>query len=302
MTGWKQGLSSDFVPEWCGIAAVALLDTAWARAIHFHLTITPHDGMLMAIALGMMIALRVFAVKRGGVMAEYFSLNLAAALVFGVLSYLCLASSGTLADARLLALDRALGFDWMAGYRFLLTHPAPAAVLQFAYNSLVFQGLYFCVLLGLMNGRARLREIFWLVFLAGLFTCAGCLMMPALGPFQMFGAAPPESFLPEMLHLRSGQNLNFALAHMTGVVSFPSFHTAMALAYIWAFRGTGPSGWGIAGLNLVMLCAVPWLGGHYLCDMIAGAAAMLAALGLVKGVPRLAGLGWTLPHIASARA
>jgi membrane-associated phospholipid phosphatase len=68
-------------------------------------------------------------------------------------------------------------------------------------------------------------------------------------------------------------------------VSFPSFHTAMSLAYVWGFRGTGPIGWAIAGLNLLMLCAIPWYGGHYLVDMIAGAATMLLSLALVKTAP-----------------
>ncbi len=40
-----------------------------------------------------------------------------------------------------------------------------------------------------------------------------------------------------------GHVLNFALAKLTGVVSFPSFHTTMALAYVWGFRRTGAVGW-----------------------------------------------------------
>jgi len=66
-------------------------------------------------------------------------------------------------------------------------------------------------------------------------------------------------------------------------VTFPSFHTAMALTYIWGFRNTGPIGWGATLLNIVMLCAIPWIGGHYLVDMIAGAAVMLVSLAIVKG-------------------
>ena len=93
--------------------------------------------------------------------------------------------------------------------------------------------------------------------------------------------------MPVMQHLLSGRDLSFGLAHMTGVVSFPSFHTSMALAYAWAFRKTGVIGAGVAALNLVMLCAVPYFGGHYLVDMIAGAAAMLLSLAAVKSAPAL---------------
>jgi membrane-associated phospholipid phosphatase len=152
---------------------------------------------------------------------------------------------------------------------------------------MIYQGLYFGLMLGLMNRKADLREMFWLVFATGLFTLAGAVLFPALGPFKSLAAGPAHSFLPEMEHLKSGRDLNFALAHLIGVVSFPSFHTSMALAYAWGFRRTGAIGWAIAALNLLMLAAIPWFGGHYLTDMIAGAAVMLLSLGIVKGFAKL---------------
>ena len=292
-------LKPEFAPEWLALLALVLLDLLWARAIGFHLIIGWGDGKLLGLGLLSMLLLRLFW-NRGGVMAEYFSLTTAATLAFAVLSYLSLASSGPLADSRLAAVDRAMHFDWMAGYHFLLARPLIANILAFAYESMVYQALYFCVLFALMEKKKDLREMFWLVLVTGLFTCLGVLLFPALGPFKLFGVAPDGSFLPEMEHLKSGHDLNFALAKMTGVVSFPSFHTAMALAYSWGFRNTGAIGWGVALLNLLMLCAIPWYGGHYLTDMIAGAGVMVAALGVVK----FAGcLSWApLPQTAPATA
>jgi len=283
-------LKLDFAPEWIALALIALLDLIWARAIGFHLTVTWSDGKLIAAGIAVMLALKIFAQPRfakGGVMAEYFSLTTAAALVFAVLSYLSLASSRALVDAPLMAADRALGFDWIAGYHFLKASPVIATVLRYAYDSLVYQGLYFCVLFALMDQRRHLREMFWLVLVAGLFTSAGALLFPAFGPFKALGTAPAGSFLPEMEHIKSGHNLNFALAKLTGVVSFPSFHTSMALAYVWGFRKTGPIFWVIAALNLLMLAAIPWYGGHYLTDMIAGGVVTAASLAVVKYSPRL---------------
>jgi hypothetical protein len=232
-------------------------------------------------AMGLMILLRWFW-PRGGMMAEYFSLTAAASVVFAVLSYLCLASSGAMADVPLLAADRALGFDWMAGYLFVKAHPAIASVLQFAYGSMIYQALYFCVLFSLMDKKQPLREMFWLVLVTGLLTSAGAMLFPALGPYNTFHAGPLDGFVPVMQHLKTGKDLTFALGHLTGVVNFPSFHTAMALAYIWGFRRTGPIGWAITALNLVMLCAIPYFGGHYLVDMIAGAGVMLLSLVLTR--------------------
>ena len=175
----------------------------------------------------------------------------------------------------------------MSGYNFLLAHPAPQVVLNFAYNSMVYQELFFCVLLSLMDRKQRLCQVFWVVFISGLFTCLGAALFPALGPYKSLGVAPVDSFLPEMQHLKSGHNLVFALRQMTGVVSFPSFHTVMALTYIWGFRRTEIIGWAAIILNVLMLLSIPWFGGHYLIDMIAGAGVMLVSLGIVVQAPRI---------------
>ena len=275
-----QRLKFDFAPEWLALLALAVLDFVWARAIGFHLTVTWSDGKLVGLGLLAMLLVRLFSGK-GGMMAEYFSLTAAATVTFAVLSYLSLASSGPLMDAPLHAADQALGFDWLAGYHFLKSQTLITKILEWAYASMVYQALYFCVLFALMGKKENLREMFWLVLVMGLFTSLGVLLFPALGPFKLFDLAA-GSFVPEMERVKNGHDLHFALSRMTGVVSFPSFHTAMALAYVWGFRNTGPIGWAIALLNFVMLCAIPWAGGHYLVDMIAGAAVMLASLAIVR--------------------
>jgi hypothetical protein len=283
----KSRFTSEFVPEWCAIGALALLDATWAAHIHLSFTATGAGFLVLGLALSLTLALRACRVRRGGLMAEYFALTLAASTAICALSYLCLASAGSLVDSRLMAMDRALGFDWLAGYQFVHAHPRLTAILGFAYGSLVYQGLYFCVLLGLMDAKQRLRDMFWLFLLSGALACTGTLLFPALGPSKFYNIETSTGFVPVMQHLLSGRDLNFALAHLTGVVSFPSFHTSMALAYVWAFRKTGIIGAGVAILNLVMLCAVPYFGGHYLVDMFAGAAAMLLALAMVKTAPAL---------------
>lgn len=275
----------DFVPEWSAIALLALIDAVWAAHIPLAFSATFADFLVPVLALGLMAGFRLFAFRRAGLIAEYFALSLAASTTVCVLSYLCLASSGALADARLMAMDRMLGFDWLAGYRFVHSHPLLSALLGFAYASLVYQGLYLCLLLGLMGDRLRLREMFWIFLLCALLACAGTFWLPALGPSKFFDIETATGFVPVMQHLLSGRNLHFALSGMSGVVSFPSFHTSMALAYGWAFRKSGAVGIGMAALNIIMLCAVPFFGGHYLVDMIAGAAAMLLALALVKTAP-----------------
>jgi len=286
MTGLKHRLASEFVPEWCAIALLVALDIVWASQISMRFTVGPKDFLLLGLALALMAGLRVLKLPKGGLMAEYFSLTLAGSIAICVLSYLCFASAGPMVDDRLMAMDRAIGFDWLAGYQLVSSWPALKSVLNFAYQSLIFQGLYFCVLLGLMGRKDRLRDMFWMFLICGLLACAGTLLVPAQGPSKLFDIETHTGFMPVMEQILRG-DLQFALSGMKGIVTFPSFHTAMALAYVWAFRDTGPIGWGIAALNLVMLLAIPFIGGHYVMDMIAGAATMLLSVGIVKGAPAL---------------
>ena len=99
MTGLKHRLTSDFVPEWCALGALALLDAAWAAHIHLSFFATAKDFVVLALALSITVMLRAFSLRRGGLMAEYFALTLAASTAVCALSYLCLASAGPLVDS-----------------------------------------------------------------------------------------------------------------------------------------------------------------------------------------------------------
>ncbi|HEV2651868.1 MAG TPA: phosphatase PAP2 family protein [Rhizomicrobium sp.] len=276
---------TDFAAEWAGVVIVSLLAALWALSIGFSLTAHWHDLLLFALSLAALLVVRALMVEKLNLIVEYFLLTLLATTAFGVLSYLSMTTERPLVDDVLMAADRAIGFDWLAGYRILAAHHTLEVILQFAYNSLIYQGLYFGVLFGLMGKRQNLREMFWLVFAAGLLTSAGAALFPAFGPFKTFHMS--AEFLPTMEQLHGGAR-HFELAKLTGVVSFPSFHTTMALLYIYAYSRAGVIGWAVAALNLLMLFAIPFFGGHYLVDMIAGGAVALASLAIVRAWPRMA--------------
>lgn len=285
MTGWRARFRSEFVPEWCALGALILLTVVWLSLSPVAFTTKTNDFVFLALGPCAMLGLCVLALRKGAMIAEHFSLMLLVTVTLCVLSYLSLAAAGPLVDSRLMAMDRALGFDWLASYRFVETRPGLQRILEIAYASPMAQSVYFSVLLGLMGRKDRLRDMFWLFACSGLMACLGALLLPALGPSKFFGV--DAGFVPVMEHLLSGRDLTFTLSGMTGVVSFPSFHTTMALIFIWGFRHTGPAGWIMTGLNLLMLCSVPAFGGHYLTDMIAGAAAMALSLAMVRGAPVL---------------
>lgn len=271
-----------FAPEWLGLAAIAAVSAIWASRTGFHLQMAWGDFDVLFAVLGCMLALRLFGQRRGGLIAEFLGLTLAMAMAFTVFAYLCMASSGALVDRQLLAIDKTIGFDWLAGWNLMIAHPLAVRAADILYESLTWQALYLCLLLGLMTRVRGMREIFWIIFISALLTDLGAIFFPAYGPFETFGLSSQGEYLPDMKHLKSGSDLTFALSHMTGVISFPSFHTVLALAYAYGFRKTGIIGHAIAVINILMLLTVPYIGGHYLIDMIAGAGTVLVALGIVK--------------------
>jgi hypothetical protein len=270
----KDFLKTAFGWEWLAVAALGAVDAMWAAQAGFHIVVGWSDGAQIASALAAAIVLRFFAMKRGGLTAEFFALFVAGTVVTCVLSYLCLSASGSLIDDALLKADRALGFDWLKVFHFVIGRPWLASAAATIYDSLIYQCLFLGIFLGLANRWRELREIFWIVFLATLLTDFGALLFPALGAYKAFGLESYGFYLPEMEHLRSGRDLSFVLSRMTGVVVFPSFHTTMALTMIYAFRRTGFVGWIVAVWNGLMLLTIPACGGHYLVDMFAGAAVM----------------------------
>ena len=274
-------LSFEFSPEWLALLAVALIEIIWIQATGFRLHASWDDAQVSGVVLATMFGLRLFAYRRGSLIAEYLALTLCMALVFQVFSYLCMAASGPLVDRQLLAIDRTLGFDWLAGWHFLIAHPFLMTVMRWLYKSLTYQALYMCLLLGLMTRVTALREVFWIIFLSAIVTSLFAIILPAYGPFEIFGLSSHGSFLPDMKHLKSGGVMEFKLSELTGVICFPSFHTVMALGYAYSLRRTGIIGYTIAMANAVMLLSVPFVGGHYVIDMIAGAAVFgLATLGV----------------------
>ena len=282
-----------FRPEWCAVAALALLDFVWARAIGFHLALGPVAFATPAILLLLVTAPRALGRERIALFFEYAALSLLGSFGLIILSYLCMASSGTLADPWLLAADRALGFDWLGLYHRIVQQPLLMQGMELAYDSLLLQGFYITVFLGLRGDAAEMRALWRLSTIGCILCCLGAMAAPALGPFHVFGLDGKGIFLPAMKQLLAGQDLHFTAATLTGVICFPSYHTVLALTCPYALRRTGAFFWIFAPLNFLMLFTIPFFGGHYLTDMIAGAAVFALALGIVK---------WIEKRSASARS
>lgn len=196
-----------------------------------------------------------------------------------ILTYVAAAGAGPLQDTALAAFDRALGFDWTAWHRFLAPHTGLRFLLWLGYLSLFPQIMLSIFWFSARGLDPRNRELLVANIIALLLTAAAFRLVPALGH-------PEPGRVREIatvLALRAGGPSSFDLAHLDGLISFPSYHTVLAVLLTWAHRRARL--WpGVAAVNAIMLLSIPTFGGHYLADMIAGAGVAGLAIALTAAI------------------
>jgi hypothetical protein len=184
-----------------------------------------------------------------------------------VLTYIAAAGGRPLNDGAFAALDAALGFDWQGWAAFLAPRQALRFVLWLCYLSLFPQILISIFWFALADDDGRNEELLLNNVISLLATAAIFILVPALG----HRAPGREIEIQTLLALRSGAPSMFDALHLQGLISFPSYHTVLAVLLTFAHRRS-PLLFPFAAVNAVMLFAIPTYGGHYLVDMIAGAA------------------------------
>jgi PAP2 superfamily len=209
-------------------------------------------------------------------------------MLMAPLTYVAAAAGFPLQDANLLAIDRALGFDWPAYVYFVDRHPQLAAWLSYGYGMIRWPIFAIPVILAAAHRYQRIAEFTLAFSLALIATTVISGLVPAIGVYQEIGLDPavltniePRAYLLQVRDLapvREGSLRHLDLVNLAGIVTFPSFHAASAALYAWAFW---PVRWmrPIAVLaNAAMLASTPIDGGHYVIDLIAGIAIAVLAI------------------------
>jgi membrane-associated phospholipid phosphatase len=207
-------------------------------------------------------------------------------LLFGILlSYAAVTARFPYVDAQLYAIDNALGFHRAAYLGFFAQHAWLAAIVSAAYFCMLPQ--FAAVPLTMfVSGRVdRLRQMILAVALALLITVGISVFTPSLTAFvhvdlpQMLevpaGLYTPE---PTMEALRAGTFRAVELNNLEGLISFPSFHTAAALIFIWTSWPLRYLRWAGLVLNAALISATPIDGAHYIVDVIGGVAVATTAI------------------------
>ncbi|MES5486045.1 phosphatase PAP2 family protein [Bradyrhizobium sp. INPA03-11B] len=284
---------------WLVIAIIAVIDLVWLRAAGMSVTLDPVKAIVFcAVALLAFLYIKVRPDRRIAELAVACAQLIAFTAVGAVLSYLTVTSNFPLADRQFAAIDAALHLNWLTYFDWVETHPAVKRVLALAYNSCMAQVAVLLILLSATGRFERMREFVWLFVMSLVVIIPIAWIMPAANAWVYFDVvarvdADDASVLADFDALRAGQMSQIALADVKGLISFPSFHTALAVILIYASRGVKLLFPAFLVLNLLMIAATPNMGGHYFIDVVAGAAVVLGLVVLCRFSWRALFARWT---------
>jgi membrane-associated phospholipid phosphatase len=199
-------------------------------------------------------------------------------LLLGILLTYAAATVGfPYVDADLYAIDNALGFSRRAYLQFFRMRPWLGDILTFAYQSLLPQLVLVPFVLLLTNRGARVQAFLLAIGIALLLTAGISVFAPAICAYIYVDLGGPAHIpagavtaVPTLEALRSGALHVLRLNDLEGLVTFPSFHTAEALLFIWALWPVAYLRWVGLAVNLALIAATPIDGGHYIVDVAGG--------------------------------
>jgi hypothetical protein len=189
-----------------------------------------------------------------------------------------------------------------------------ANLLFLTYQTSMMQVALVVVALALTGQTPRLRIYLALFAATATTTIIISAMFPTVGTYEFYSV--PDWLLPHfpdpragwdqvapIKALRAGTMRVIPLDDIHGLVSFPSFHTALAIITTWALMRTRFAAQLAFALNLPLILATPTNGSHYLCDILGGAVIAFAALAVFSGFEKSpakgrVGLASTEPALA----
>ncbi|ESX59232.1 hypothetical protein X758_13010 [Mesorhizobium sp. LSHC416B00] len=285
---------------WLPFSTVAVDPVLWSRAGISALPLALIWGALGA----MRYQLRKTPFRYRDLLSDFAGKSQALVVTLGVimsfsvglllLCYLASATRRPLMDGYLAAGDAALGFNWVQYVRRLNEHPWAAFLLSSAYSSLRIQLFLIPAILVLTARSGRLVEFLAHFGLAGCLTCLVLVAIPAAGAFDFydpsagilssFGPGASTRHLDQLYALRTLRP--FVVEHPEGLVTFPSFHSALAAIFVYSMRGIRYVAPPIYLLNAMLIIATLPQGSHYLVDVLAGLAVAAASFQSVRWIAR----------------
>jgi len=227
--------------------------------------------------------------------AELIAQILLISVLGGLLTYGAAALGFPYRDAELLAADRWLDFDvqWYLG--FLESRPGLARLSLIAYVTMGWQAMIVFFVLLLTRRIERLQDFAMSLVVSMVITSATFALFPAVGWDVYLGIDHAEfphvsfimHYVPYLEAVRSGALRAIPVDAMHGIVSFPSYHAAVAVIGVWALWPVRLIRWPVLLLNVLMIASTPIQGTHYFIDVVGGLAVSACTLLAVGHIRRL---------------
>lgn len=265
---------------------------------HTPVMVSPMTALPALLGIAALICMRAIGLRKklpNLIVAAEALLQMTLFTLGGILlSYAIAARGGVLWDDHLAAADRMLGLQWGMLRDALDQSVVAVWLLTIAYHSLIAQMVVAILLLAGSGRHAELRRLILAALIAGLVTILVSGLVPAMG--NLFDAAQyrhlPTSVASMhadiMTGLRDGSFRTVDLRQMMGIVTFPSYHAALALLFIWAFYQKPRARLAGGSWATLTILATPISGGHYGVDVITGLWLGALALATVTGLARYA--------------
>jgi len=201
-----------------------------------------------------------------------------------------LAISGSFADRWLEHADRVLGFNWFAFIHFFAAYQDSLEWILRVYQSIFWQPVLIIPALWILNRGDRA----WVMITALSFSLAIALAIypfaPADAAFTHYEVTPAQYPIPSTIPWTTGpvvHSIKEGARHVTldslkGLITFPSYHAAIAVILTWGAWRIRGFGFLIAILNAVVLLSCILVGAHYLVDVIAGCAIAIVSILIAK--------------------
>lgn len=263
-------------------ASLIAVDLVWGLYAHFQVDVMGYAKL----------GLLSLATMAGGIYYQNRRAEPAlAAMMFGtaflcafsaaasLLNYFLLTVTGPRIDDILVAMDRALGFDWYDTMVAMSHHVWLNEIFFRVYNLVLPQIALVLVALA-WSGRTEQVYRYCLALAVGaLIAIFVWTLVPSLGAKSLY-TLPPDvaSRLTLTVTTAYGKEL-VALLHngpgyispsdLRGLIAFPSYHGVLALIvtfYAWSVRWLR---WPALVTNAVVLISTPIQGGHHLVDVLA---------------------------------
>lgn len=265
------------------IAALVAIDVAWIAGSDFEFGVSSLWKVLWVVpalsAVGWYYSARR-PEKRFAVLCTETAVLVGFSAAAAVLSVLVTSIGFPLVDQELMALDAALGFDWLVYVEFVNRNAWLGFLSSLVYVTTLTQVAITVIALGFLDRLEQAQRFVLAVMLGALACIAISALLPSAG--ALGAIRPPEAFIlandpvvdlgykQAFFDLRNGLGRFISLDEPRGLIAFPSYHCTLSVLIILAFVGTRFWFRPVLLLNVAVILSTPVDGGHHLVDVLGG--------------------------------